>query len=468
MVKYIVNCKVHGYEGLDLQQEAVKDIKDALVIVVITNDYECESFEVYKATETLIDNNNRVILISTNADNSIFKVLASLLILKKCYDIYTVKDKEDVNGNYLLHVEDREASIVEVQNYISSELITYDDIVNILFGIESLVKDGEVDKLISFIDSKTLSIETLTSTINSMKKKCEMVNTNELVEEVNKAIEAKKEAESKLDSLTSELKETKFDRDSFKVKFEDAEKEAKKLREKNSELEKDAGSSVSVIKSYRETNIQLLNCKTKIVLYFKELSYVPYTNTLVMQLMNVLDAWKLKSKLLIYDSNTNLYNSYKPLPIIFGKDYINMRDTLIDKTKIFVVAEPNPAVITDILISEKAFDVVIVYDRMRENTDIVSGNNVTKFYIINSSVDYRELAPILKIPDTSNIITHAHSTITDYKTHEQKFLDIPFITGFNTLTDSAKTNKYLKAVTQLTKEHLVTTIFKKARIDTLK
>ena len=105
---------------------------------------------------------------------------------------------------------------------------------------------------------------------------------------------------------------------------------------------------------------------------------------------------------------------------------------------------------------------------MRENTDIVSGNNVTKFYVINSSVDYRELAPILKIPDTSHVITHAHSTITDYKTHEQKFLDIPFITGFNTLTDSAKTNKYLKAITQLTKEPLVTTIFKKARIDTLK
>lgn len=468
MIKYIVNCKIHGYEGLELTQESVKDIRDSLIIEVITNDFECDSFEVYKATEKLIDNGNRVILIGTSGDNSIFKVLASLLILKKCYDIYTVKDKEDINGNYLLQVENREASVVEVQNYISSELITYDDIVNILFGIESLVKDGEIDKLVDFIDNKTLSIETLTSTINSMKKKCEMVNTNELVDEVNKAIEEKNSISDKVDGLLSELKEVKFDRDSYKVKFEDSEKEVRKLREKNSELENDAGNPVSVIKSYKETNIQLLNCKTKIVLYFKELSYVSYTNTLVMQLMNVLDAWKLKSKLLIYDSNTNLYNSYKPLPIIFGKDYINMRDTLIDKTKIFVVAEPNPAIINDILTSDKAFDVVIVYDRMRENTDIVSGNNVTKMYVINSSIDYRELAPIVKIPDTSHIITHAHSSISDVKTHEQRFLDIPFIAGFNTLTDSAKTNKYLKAVTQLTKEPLVTTIFKKSRIDTLK
>ena len=185
--------------------------------------------------------------------------------------------------------------------------------------------------------------------------------------------------------------------------------------------------------------------------------------------MEVLEKKKLKCKLLIYDSQSELYKAYDPLTIFNGSEYINLKGTLISTTKQFVVSEPNPSILQDILMSDQCFDVVVIYDRMKGIKDIVSGNNVTKFFVMNSKHDYEKLKPVLKIPDTSNIITSIGSSIGKSKdgTIDKQLLDIPTISNYHMATDSAKTAKYIKLATSINNTALIDTIIKKSRVDTL-
>jgi len=177
--------------------------------------------------------------------------------------------------------------------------------------------------------------------------------------------------------------------------------------------------------------------------------------------MCLTDFRKLRAKLVIYDTR-GLCSIYKPLPILSGREYVENRDMLVNKTQKFVLTEPNQSAIEDILTSEQSFNVVIVYDRMREDTDIVSGNNVTKFYVIGSSKDYLELKDRLRINDPSSIITRTGSRIPG------DVIDIPTIDKFSGgITDSARTSKYMKLICTSTGEPVMDTIFKKSQINSL-
>ena len=137
-----------------------------------------------------------------------------------------------------------------------------------------------------------------------------------------------------------------------------------------------------------------------------------------------------------------MYRKYQPLTVVDGKTYVSDKDTLINKAEKFVAAEPIPAILHDILESPLAFDVVIVYDRMHNTKDLISGNNVSKFFIINSNHDYLQMKDTLKITASGNIITSEDSTIE--ASDGRKWLNIPTIEGYTSCTDSAKISKYLR------------------------
>ena len=116
---------------------------------------------------------------------------------------------------------------------------------------------------------------------------------------------------------------------------------------------------------------------------------------------------------------------------------------------------------------------VVIYDRMRGYNDIVSGNNVTKFYVINSTSDFDRIRSKVKIDDTSNVITHLGSSLVKYGDRKNikmnnglpTFLDIPKIDGYSGLSDSAKINKYLKLSTQQSRLPLIQTIFERSKVE---
>jgi len=468
--KYIINHSLHGYNAIDVTDEnSYINIDSSIIVVVVDSSCDEQLHLYYKAVDTLLRNYNRIILLGLNDGNKVFKVLASLLVTYKDYDIYDEYDKDSkdlITGQYLLDLEDREPDIIEVQNYIGGDVTAYNDLSAILFGIESLVKEGNIDALKEFIDEHILSIENFVSTLNSMRKKCEAFDSHELFDKVGELQSEADELSKKVSEQASELESVKYDRDSYKVQVSDLTKDNSKLKAELQALKDQGGYGPSVISAYKELNISLINCKTKMILYFKEISYVPYCNTLISKLQEFFEKKQLKTKLLVYDSQTNLYKTYKPLTIVTGKDYVANKDTIINKNKQVVIAEPVQAVIQDILQSEQCFDVVIIYDRIKEATDIVSGNNVAKFYILNSSKDYAELKKDINITDTSFIITHANSSITNEK-GVKDFLDIPFIPGFSGMSNSAASQKYFKLVTAVTGQRLIETIAVKSRINTL-
>ena len=345
----------------------------------------------------------------------------------------------------------------------------------ILFGIESLLEEGNEAALKDFLEEHMVSIENLTTSLNFMKKTCDLFNSNELINEVNTL----KEKEKKLSKTVSERDESleivKRDRDENKVTAENLKRENEKLREKAKDMQEQVNSNSHTIRNFKTVSTQLLKGnRTNIVLYFKEISYVRYTNTLITVLVDFLKRKGLKTKLMIYDTDSEMYAAYNPLRVINGNDYVADKSNLIRKVEKIVVAEPSQMIIEDILTSDIAFNVVIIYDRMHTITDIVDGNLVTKFYVLNSRKDYESLKSQLKINDVSNIITNSANSMNISKelkiVGDRIFIDIPEIAEYkkHEMTSSSFSfTKYLKQATSTTKESIIETIVKKGKVNTL-
>ena len=476
MVKYLINDNIHGYERVSLKENKFADEQNNLIVIIIDKSCDNNLGDYYRLLDKCLRNLNRIILISIKDENKSFKPLASLLVTFNDYDIYTVADRNAVSAKLLEKAEQRHPDYNEVQEYIGGDISAFADLSNIIYGIESIINEGNIDGLKSFIEEHMVSIENLTSTLNFMKKTCDIFNSDELIDEINKLKKDIEGHSKKVDELNKIIDDTKSDRDKYKADSENLKIKIDSMKDTNEQLKLQNESAGSVIHSYKDVNTQMLKCKAKIVVYFKEISPIPYMNSLISNLISYLDMQKLSNKLLIYDMNAGIYDMYKPLQIVTGKEFDSQKDTLINKTPRFVVAEPNQMILESILLSEKCFDVVIIYDRLRGYTDIVSGNNVTKFYIINSAHDFDMVSNKIKLTDTSFLITHVNSSlIKDSKRNIKKtsdgtptFLDIPYIEDYTKSTESARVSKYLKLATQQSKLPLIKTIIEKSRINTLK
>lgn len=478
MAKYIFNETFHGYEKLDISN--VKDIESQDDTYIMIVDKKCDDSiaEYYKFVNSALKKHNRVILISLTDGNKAFRTLASLLVTFDNYDIYEIESRDALSAEYIIKLENRHPDYCEVQTYIGGDLTAYSDMGMILFGIESLVDEGNIEGLKPFLEEHMLSIENLTSSLNFMKKTCELFNSNELVNEVKSLKDREKQLAKTVSDKESSIKEIKYERDEHKVAAETLQRENEKLREKAKELQDKVASGSNTIVNFRTTSTQLLKGnKTKIVLYFKEISYVRYTNTLITILFDYLKRKQLKTKLLIYDTGSELCSTYNHLRVIKGSDYISEKEAFINRIEKIVVTEPAQMIINDILTSDNAFDVVIVYDRMHTINDIVDGNLVTKFYVLNSRSDYETMKNTLKINDVSSVITDAANSLNISKewksTGDRNFIDIPTIPEFKKHEIASKSfafAKYIKlgtSSTSKTGDGLINTIIKKGKVDTL-
>jgi hypothetical protein len=422
-------------------------------------------------------NKNRVILISVMDENKLFRPLAALMVTYNGYDIYEVAEKESISAEYLLKLEEREPDYSEVQTYIGGDTTAYSDMSMILFGIQSLAEEGNPEAMKSFLEDHMLSIDNLTTSLNMMKKTCDLFNSNELLGEINSLKENEKRLNKNLADKETALADAKHDRDENKVVADTLKRENEKLKEKNKDLqETGSGSGDATIKSFRTVNTSMLaGNRTKIILYFKEVSYVKYTNTLVSILFEQIKLLKMKVKFLIYDTGSEMYNIYKPLRVVTGSDYFSEKTNLLRRVEKFVVAEPVQTIIEDVLKSDEAFDVVIIYDRMHTTADVVEGNLVSKFFVINSRDDYDHMKEQLKINDTSCIITNTECSINldkDFKpTGNRDFIDIPTIPEFKKRQMSSNSfaiTKYIKQAGTITKKPIINTILEKSKINLLR
>ena len=466
MEKYMINNSVHGYNQVFIEDEKLDAIKDSMVDVVVDKSADDKLALYYNKFRKMLANHNRIYLVGVKDNNTSLRVLASLMLCYNGYDIYEVPNKDRVTASYIKNIEERNPDITEVESYVNGEITCYTELSDLVFGIENLAKEKNIDALSVFVEEHVGSIENMVSTINKLKKRADLFNSEELFGTIRKSKESLEELNNVIEEKDKKIDEIKFDRDKYKVDAETLKRENTKLKSTNEQLEQTNGVGGAIIKTYKTLNTQLVRCKAKHILYFKELSYVPYVNSMVEAFMTLTEMKGIKSKLIVYDDAAATCGKYSPMMIVNGNNYENNRTALINKIAKFVVTEATMNVLNEIITSEQCFDLVVIYDRMKQTEDIISGNNVTKLFVINSNKDYTANKTLFKINHVENIIAPTDSNIGIEKdTDKRRFLDIPKIASYSKATTTAKTSLIYKSKCSYHDHSIIKEIAKRVNIE---
>lgn len=459
MSNYIVDYDLPNFEKIEIKDIGSISNQDNNLIVVVRDTLNFN--DLYIGIKSYLSNNaGNIYLIFRQEIKDDMKAICCLLALYGVYNIYIIEKDDIITVEYIEKLFKRKPSLSEVITYISAEIGSYADLSVIINGIQTLSNNGDIGALKSFIEENIESIDSSVNMIEYLKKVLDLSNSGELENNINTLKEEIINLKSSVDNLNKECN-TKDDKiESLVNSSEELKRKITVLEYEKSVMENNNSNNAPVIYSYNEINTALIKCKVPIIIYIKEISYVQYVNTLINTIIEILHIKEKKTKLVIYDLRTGINQIYKPLNVISGGDFINEKNNYMNYRDSFVVCEPNPIIIKTILESmSPIFDVVIIYDRMRNSKDVVTGNNVFKFWVINSSSDYEKSKDLLKISNKASIITRVNSSIGE------ETLNIPTIEGFNGLTVSAKLSRYngLKTSGRHSVE-LINTIFKKAKI----
>ena len=90
MERFLLNGSLHAYTRLVVGDEKTPSIKGTVVVIICDTELNDRFSELYKMTDTLLKNGNRLVLVSVEDKNKVFMPLASLLMLYRNYDIYRV------------------------------------------------------------------------------------------------------------------------------------------------------------------------------------------------------------------------------------------------------------------------------------------------------------------------------------------------------------------------------------------
>lgn len=427
-----INFSVDGYEKIDITDPKLEEYRDSTLLIALdggTSDY---LYNYYNKIRDILINKNRVILIVIGEESKIRKQICMLAASYRNYDIYYVQDKDTLNKEYIEALIDREPTIEEVETFIGADITAYSEMNNILLSLCEKVQVDDINKLADLIIENKEMIQCFPSLIDYMKKTIDNYNSG---------------LDSKMDSLKAEFLEMENSLSKMKIEvggkdqelkdaiteIEGLKKESAGAKQRCIDLEQKINNSGPSIRTYSTVNTSLIKCKVKSILYFKEISSVRYINTFIIRFLEILEKMdKLKVKLVIYDNNSPYNCVYKPIAVINTSDYLSNRDTVVNKYDKIVVVEPNKVILEDILNAD--YDCVIVYDKLRQTEDLVTGNCAFKYWVIGSMYQIQKIESVAKI-DRSKIITNVGACIDA--------LSISEIESFKTMTPSAKTSQYV-------------------------
>lgn len=464
MQKLILNHAIAGFTTVEIDNDTLTRLdSEDLVVLVLDNSTNKALSQYYDLVIRAITVGAKLITIVIAKESEIRKPICNLMALYHNYNIYKVDSKDTVTTEYVEELVVRKPTFVEIQSFIGGDVAAYSDINTILLGIDDLVSHGDLDGLKVFIEQHINSIEGLTSTIDYMRRVVDSSNSSELETLAG-------ELQKKLDEATFKMKQLETSEAKLKEDNQKLQESTRLLREQLASAAaqpdrqpESSGSGLPVISSYSAIRTNVIKCNVQHILYFKEISQIPYINSMVMALCSLLrGSGKSKKhvKLLIYDTNVS-FNTYKNLQAVSGSSFVTNKNTLITKTESFVVVEPNPAILTEtIQCVNPEIPILIIYDRLRKEESIIEGNNVTKFFVINSSNDYLEASKKMSM-NKQFIITRTGSTIGP------ECLNIPTIPNYTDkeTTPSARVAKYLKLQAEGNKKLVIQTILDAARIN---
>ena len=453
-MNYIVNETVIGYETIDIDTLQNMQISKEDTVTVVLNDKTQEGSclpQYYKCIKHLLKNNIPAYIIMDADKQKIRGSICNLMALYGNYNVYKVPDKNCIDQSFLKELVNRTATYDEMATYLQNDIVAYDDLDVVLQGVQECVSRNDLERLKTLIEGHLPTIEAAPNVLSTMKVQIDTSNQALLQDKIAQVKQQLQDANNKIDKKQSEIKEQQSKIDDLQEQLKDANRQLTQNKADMEELRLQANNSGPTLRSYSPIKTSLLKCKTENIIYIKEISQIPYINSFVVMLMEMIKQFRRTCKLLVYDNTSATSITYGNMQKVDAAEFESNKQVLIDKTPKFVVAEPAPQILKDILQNmNPQFDVVIIYDKMKQAADLVEGNNVYKFWVINSFNDYNQTKNLFKIDNTDRIITRPQSRIG------ADVIDIPRIKAYEQEpSDNGKFQKYKGVQTTITKKPLM-------------
>ena len=462
MNKFVVNHELLGFEKVEIDDPRLLE-DESMSIIVIDESCNNQLYKYYSNTCNILTSKSKVIMIVVGSEVSIRKTMLMLMINYKNYNVYRVDNIDIVTEAYVKKIIERHPTLLEVQQYIGGDITAYSELNNILFGLKMSVNSGDVESLKTFIENHIESIESAAELIEYLKRVNDSANNREL-NNLIESLKDKLDAENRNNAeLSKEIKSTKAENLKLNETIQTLHEDLSVANRKLNELKNSSGQAGSVIKSYAPLQLSTIVYKAHSIIYFKEISYVRYVNSLVNNFIKYINETNrdAKIKLIIYDQKVGINGVYKGINTYNTKTYAESKQSIIKNNPRYVVSEPSQIFIEDVVVSSSPiFDIVIIYDRMGMSQPLIEGNNVTKIYVVNSATQYSNVKDALKINANNMIITSSNNVPNGFI--------IPEIQGYSEGTDSFKISQYKKKSPvnwSGGQEGMIDIIIKKARID---
>lgn len=445
MEKYMVGNSIIGYNTIEASND-YSNVSDSIIVVVL-DERQIDVPKYYKFIKRSIENGNKIVVVSTEKSEQ-FSIMAALMVSLGHYDVYTVSDRDVITAGYLEAIEKRKPTYMEVQQFIGGEIAAYSSVTELLMTMQNMIDDCDLNGLKSYIEDNRETIEHVVRAIDIMRKYAELTNSAELVDNIN-------ELKGKVQELDVQIVDLKTGEKNAVEEKIAAEEEAKQLKAEKTalmnrveNLEEQVHSGTPVISYYNEVNLAYTKHKIQRVLYFKEISYVPHTMSMINSMYELLtNSCKMRVKFVIYDNSTEIYEPYieSNIKIINSKNYTVNKPMLVGKNSC-LIAEPNPAITNDLLTVPDGYDILIIYDRMHRYENIIVGNNVTRIIVSSSSKELQAIKKKINITVSDMVLTTRNSSIHLDKDIASfgNIIDIEEIENYSKNTDSAKVSKYAK------------------------
>lgn len=452
-MKYIVNESVMGCERVEITDEKLINDRDQLVYVVLnesTADASCLK-TYYNSIKAMLKNNVKVFIVMVAETSKIRGSICNLMQLFGNYNVYQVPDENFISSAYLDTLPERTVTYDEMAQYLQNDIVAYDDMDTVLQGVQECINRNDADGLKTLIEGHLPTIEAAPTVFSQMKNSIDQANSGVLQDKIASIKAQLEEANELNEKKQTEIRQRESTIDDLNSSLKDAKRQLTQTKADMEELKLQVQNAGPAIRSYQTVKTQLLKCKTEHIIYIKEISRIPYINSFVLMLQEMIKQFRYTSKLLIYDNTSQAQVTYGNMQQVDSAAFESNKAVLLNKTPKFVVTEPAPQILKDILQSiNPQFDVLIIYDRMKQATDLVEGNNVYKFWVVNSFNDYNTTKNLFKIDRTDTIITRPASRIAP------DVIDIPRIKAYEAETqDNGKFAKYKGVQTTICKQPLM-------------
>lgn len=442
-----------GCERVEITDEKLINDKDQLIYVVLnesTADASCLK-TYYNSIKAMLKNNVKVFIVMVAETSKIRGSICNLMQLFGNYNVYQVPDENFISSAYLDTLPERTVTYDEMAQYLQNDIVAYDDMDTVLQGVQECINRNDAEGLKTLIEGHLPTIEAAPTVFSQMKNSIDQANSGVLQDKIANIKAQLEEANELNEKKQTEIRQRESTIDDLNSSLKDAKRQLTQTKADMEELKLQVQNAGPAIRSYQTVKTQLLKCKTEHIIYIKEISRIPYINSFVLMLQEMIKQFRYTSKLLIYDNTSQAQVTYGNMQQVDSAAFESNKAVLLNKTPKFVVTEPAPQILKDILQSiNPQFDVLIIYDRMKQATDLVEGNNVYKFWVVNSFNDYNTTKNLFKIDRTDTIITRPASRIAP------DVIDIPRIKAYEAETqDNGKFAKYKGVQTTICKQPLM-------------